>query len=97
MPQLHAIRDLPSTLFLVERLACPTLAQLVVHLHRELPSAWAFTGSVAMNIHAANLDGRKIRDFADADIQIDDTAFACFEKKTNDARQRRPVHATAAG
>ena len=81
MPQLDAIENLPETKFLVERLGSPTLAQLVVHLHRELPSAWAFTGSVAMNIHAAHIDGCKIRDFQDADIQIDDTAFASFERK----------------
>ena len=81
MPQLDAIANRASTRFLVDRLQSPALAQLVVHLHRELPSAWAFTGSVAMNIHAADLDGRKIRDFADADVQIDEDAFAAFERR----------------
>ena len=80
MPQLDAIGNLASTKFLVERLQAPVLAQLVVYLQRELPSAWAFTGSVAMNIHAADLDGRKIRDFADADVQIDENPFAAFER-----------------
>ncbi|MBC7512965.1 MAG: hypothetical protein H7234_00835 [Herminiimonas sp.] len=81
MPQLDAIMNLASTRFLVDRLQAPALAPLVVYLHRELPSAWAFTGSVAMNIHAAHLDGRKVRDFQDADVQIDDTAFDSFERK----------------
>lgn len=84
MPRLDVIGNLASTKFLVERLQAPVLAQLVAYLHRELPSAWAFTGSVAMNIHAADLDGRQIRDFGDADVQIDENRFAAFERALAD-------------
>ena len=78
MPQAADTAGLESTAFLEGALDSTTLAKMVVYLNREVSGDWAFTGSVALNIHAASLEGTMARPFQDADIQLDHKVFRSF-------------------
>lgn len=78
MPQATDIAGLESTAFLEGALNSTTLAKMVVYLNREVSGDWAFTGSVALNIHAVSLEGAMARPFQDADIQLDHKVFRSF-------------------
>lgn len=82
MPALSEIANLPSTVFLTRHLGSTArtkkLAQMVTHLNSELGSAWAFAGSVALNIHAAAITGTPLRRFDDVDIQVDTNHYLAF-------------------
>lgn len=101
MPALSEIATLPSTVFLTRHLGSTArtekLAQMVTHLNTELGSAWAFAGSVALNIHAAAINGKPLRSFDDVDIQVDNNHYLAFTNRLQAVPRKTQFVPSAAG
>ncbi len=70
-----------ATNFIVEHLKSQVLADLKLELDRQFHGGWAFTGSVALNVHAAALDGEMARPFQDVDVLVNVTDRQVFAAK----------------
>ena len=98
MPEADEIENLRSTKFLHRYMNNPvTLSKLTAYFSREASSSWAFTGSVALNLHAAQLTKRTVRNCADADIQIDSNSYDNFVDKIRARGSQEPIIPPAMG
>jgi len=77
--------------FIARHLKNQDLVDMVTALDKQFSGYWAFTGSVALNIHAAELDGKIARPFHDADILIDRNNYQSFCARQLDEGKRNPA------
>jgi hypothetical protein len=92
MPEDADIENLKSTQFLHRHMKnAATLSKMTAYFSREACSSWAFTGSVALNLHAAKINQKTARDYADADIQLDPASYDTLVDKCRARGSREPI------
>lgn len=84
MPTETDVRLFDQNGFL-DRIGKPALAKLAAWTNQHAGGRWAFTGSVALNMHSLALEGQIVRPCADADIQLAHHACAVFLNYADDA------------